>query len=386
VWLASDRRAEEGAVLRETIALFFFTHGSMSFRDEFGWVPVAVSGMTLALTVVAGALLFRPRRPPGALPSDETRAETMRLVEEHGSDTLAFFKLRRDLQYLFSRSRDAFLGYRTENGVLLVAGDPLGPAHAVRELIRDACAFAEAHGLRIAVLGASDRLVPTWRDAGLRTMYLGDEAIVDLRAFSLEGRAIRKVRQSVNRLVGAGYEVDVLDVAGLDPAELAELERVSVSWRTSGPERGFAMAMDALAGGVVIVARDGDGAARGLLHFVPTHGRAAASLALMRGDRTSPNGLTEFLVVRAIESLRERGIEELSLNFVAFGRLIERPLARRLLVAGNRWFQLESLHRFSTKFSPRWQPRFFMFDGVLGLPRAGLAALVAEGQIPRLRS
>src|SRR5262249_1436308 len=151
------------------------------------------------------------------------------------------------------------------------AGDPLGPAEAVRGLICDAWTFAEAHGLRVAVLGASERLVPLWRDAGLRTLYLGDEAVIELRAFSLEGRAIPKGRQPARRTVAAGYETEICAVADLDPAEIAELERSSAAWRAGEAERGFAMAMDTLAGGLVVLARDGDGAVRGFLHFVPTH-------------------------------------------------------------------------------------------------------------------
>jgi len=41
----------------------------------------------------------------------------------------------------------------------------------------------------------------------------------------------------------------------------------------------------------------------------------------MRRDPGTPNGLTEFLVVKAIELLRERGLEEMSLNFAAFAML-----------------------------------------------------------------
>ena len=111
------------------------------------------------------------------------------------------------------------------------------------------------------------------------------------------------------------------------------------------------------------------------------------SLSFMRRDRETPNGLTEFLVVRAIELLRERGVDELSLNFAAFGRLLERPGGRfervlsYLVVLGSRRFQMESLYRFNAKFSPRWEPRYFVFEGVFGFPRAGIAAMSVEGLI-----
>jgi len=385
VWTASGH-GDDGFVLHQTINLFAFTHGSMSFHDELGWVPLAVYVLTLVLIVAGEWLFFRPRPAPRTLPDAEARRSARELVRAHGSDTLAFFKLRRDLQYLFASDRRAFVGYTIENGVVVVAGDPVGPLDAVREVVHEICRFAEIHGLRITAIGASAQLVPLWRATGLRALYIGDEAIVETRAFSLEGRPIRKVRQSVHRLTTAGYTAEAGSLAELDAAAVAELEEVSARWRGTKPERGFAMAMDVLGGdGVVVVARDADGGARGFLHFVPTQGRPALSLSFMRRDRATPNGLTEFLVVRAIELLRERGIEELSLNFVMFGRLFQRPLLRRLMRFGNRWFQIESLYRFTAKFTPRWEPRYFVFDGLLGLPRAGLAALWAEGQIPRLR-
>ena len=73
------------------------------------------------------------------------------------------------------------------------------------------------------------------------------------------------------------------------------------------------MAMDSLQGEhdhdtLVVIARDGAGAIRGVLHFVPCYGRPAVSLSFMRRDPETPNGLTEFLVVRAIELLRDRGL------------------------------------------------------------------------------
>jgi lysyl-tRNA synthetase class 2 len=113
------------------------------------------------------------------------------------------------------------------------------------------------------------------------------------------------------------------------------------------------------------------------------------SLAAMRRERDTPNGLTEFLVVRAIELMRERGVHELSLNFAAFARIIHSPtgIAERAVRSGlllaDRFFQIESLYRFNAKFHPRWEPRYFMYDGVHRLPRAALAALWAEGQLPR---
>jgi lysyl-tRNA synthetase class 2 len=111
------------------------------------------------------------------------------------------------------------------------------------------------------------------------------------------------------------------------------------------------------------------------------------SLSFMRRDPGTPNGLTEFLVVKAAELLRERGVSEMSLNFAAFAKWIHTPETRservlgKLVTLGNRFFQIESLYRFNAKFFPRWEPRYLVYEGTFGLPRASIAALWAEGQL-----
>src|SRR5262249_58087119 len=101
----------------------------------------------------------------------------------------------------------------------------------VPEVGHGAAALAEDRGLRLAVLGASQQLLALYRQAGLRPLYLGDEAIVETSSFTLEGRAIRKVRQSVSRLERAGYCVTLRPLGSLNRQELEELESVSNAWR-----------------------------------------------------------------------------------------------------------------------------------------------------------
>jgi lysyl-tRNA synthetase class 2 len=394
VRLGSPEGTPLATVVRETCDALLWQPGPLVFHDELGRLDQAVGAVGAIMLLWCAYLLFRPLAAPRSLPGAEARRAAHRLVRRHGSDTLAYFKLRHDEHYLFAPDRRAFLGYRVESGVLLVSGDPVGPDDAVPALLRELSAFAETRGLRIAALAAGNRTCPLWEQLGLRALYLGDEAVVETAGFSLEGRAIRKVRQSVSRLEKHGYRAELREVTELDTAELAELDEVSALWRQGAPERGFAMTLDALrrddhGDSLVVVARDKEGRARGFLHFAPSFGRPAVSLSLMRRDRETPNGLTEFLVVRAIDLLHARGIEEVSLNFAAFARLIHSPSGRaerlvgRLLVLADAFFQVERLYRFNAKFSPRWEPRFLMYEHLLGLPRVGLAAMWAEGQLPK---
>ncbi len=386
--------ATNDQVLAETGALLTGTRGPLHLPDALAWLPLASGGLVAVAIAVAGWLLFRPLPVPDDAPTPESRELVAATVRAHGHDTLSAFKLRPDVRTLVSADGRAFVSYRVDSGVLVISGDPVGPEDALPALVAEVRRFAGEHDLRIAAIGASDAFAELAVAGGLRSLYLGDEAIVQTAAFTLEGRPIKKVRQAVGRVERAGYRAEVRQLGDCDEVRIRELEDVSAQWRGDARERGFSMAMDGLRGphvqdSLVVVARDDAGRARGFLHFVPAYGRAAMSLSLMRRDHDTPNGLTEFLVVRAIELLRDRGVEELSLNFAVFARWVHAPtgpverLLGRAVLRADGVFQLESLYRFNAKFSPRWVPRHLLYESALSLPRTALAAAWIEGHLPR---
>jgi lysyl-tRNA synthetase class 2 len=167
------------------------------------------------LTFRALYLWLRPMRLDG----DHTAADRIqarRVVRNEGRDSLAYFALRRDKSYLFSPTRRTLLAYRVVNGTALISGDPIGVADEIPELLHEFRRMAHASGWRVASLGTSEQLLPAYRSLGFHAVYLGDEAIVRPPEFSLEGRPIRKVRQSVSRLQRAGYRARVLRVVEVD--------------------------------------------------------------------------------------------------------------------------------------------------------------------------
>jgi lysyl-tRNA synthetase class 2 len=404
LWIAGPADTSTRLIAENTGRLLLWQTGTIGYYDEAGVIPPIVRAAGLLTLLVAAYVVFRRPAPHRRLPGPELRRAAASLVRAHGDDTLAFFKLREDTHYLFDATHRAFFAYRVEAGTMLISGDPIGPDEALPGLIRDGCTLADRYGLKLGVVGASSRSLPLFADAGLRALYVGDEAIVPTGGFSLEGRSIRKVRQSVHRLEKGGYSIALEESGSLSDDARRELELLAEGWRQGVPERGFSMALDSLRGDhhaetLLVVARDADGVARGFIQFVPTYGRSAVSLSMMRRDRSSPNGLNEYLIVRAIELLRERGIEEASLNFAAFARWMHDPRNRaervlgRVVALANPYFQIESLYRFNAKFAPRWEPRFLLYERLRDLPRTALATLWVEGQLakppsprlPRLR-
>ena len=351
-------------------------------------VEYALVLLGVLLTFRALYLWFHPLYDKGPH-SDAEHAQARAVVRDRGRDSLAYFSLRRDKRFLFSPSRRTFLAYRVVNGSALVSGDPIGEPGEIEDLLHEFRRIARAAGWRVAVLGASEELVTIYRRLGFHAVYLGDEAVVRPAEFSLEGRPIRKVRQSVSRLRKAGFTVRAFAVDEVDADLRREIARVSAEWRGRWPERGFTMAMDALWAypeSVLVVAEDAAGRIGGFLHLVPSPACSGWSLATMRRRRDTPNGLMEFLIVEAIAWAREHEVSELSLNFAVFAKALsataDSPLhlraLRTVLLRFDRFFQLERLHSFNRKFFPVWRPRFVCFERWTDAPLVAVAYLHVE--------
>ncbi len=296
-------------------------------------VEEALIGIVGALALRALYLWFRPHIHRGAQsPAERVAAEE--IVREEGRDSLCYFALRRDKSWFFSASGRSFLAFKVVQGIALVSGDPIGEPAELPELVRAFEREAHARGWRVAIVGAGEDSLAVYRELGFRTLYFGDEAIVNPVEFSLEGRPIRKVRQSVARLHKAGYSARVLEPAELDDELRAQIDEVSSEWLGGGRERGFSMAMDALFSypeSAIVIAEDEHGLVGGFMQLVPAPATNGYSLATMRRRLDTPNGLMEFMIVEALEWAKEREVPEVSLEFraVRAGHACRRDLAAR---------------------------------------------------------
>src|SRR6266542_456170 len=341
--LLANRHNVDGALtassaLWEVASLAVGLPGPLELDGRFGrFFPITI----LVMFVVGAALvvlrLLAPalsrRRPDPGLPDLVARSE----------DSLAYFALRDDRSSV--RAGGAVVSYGTAGTVALAAGDPLGPPPQWPGAVGAFLAEAAGQGRVAAVIGCGAAAARVYQQAGLLVVYLGDEAVLDLDGFSLEGRAVRIARQSWHRACRAGFTCQV-------------------------------------------AAQDRSGQLRGFLHFVPW-GSDGASLDVMRRDRQAPAILNDYLVVEAAMRLRELGVRRISLNFsflrgvLAAGAEPTAPLGLRLqrwaLRRLSRRFQIETLYRFNKKFDPAWLPRYLAVEAIEDLPRVALGALRLEG-------
>jgi lysyl-tRNA synthetase class 2 len=374
--------------------------GPLHFRGERA--SDVVTGTLLAFGLltafVTSYLILRPPEPRAVLTKcDEHKLRE--LLTRHGCrNSLGYFALRRDKSVVWSPTGKAAISFRVVTGVALASGDPLGDPEAWPGAIEVFLDLAREHAWTPAVIACGEVGGVAWRRVGFDALELGDEAVVEVADFTLDGRPMRNVRQMVNRVERAGYVAQVRRLRDLDRSEVAQLRSAAQAWRGAHTERGFSMALgrfgDSDDGDCIVVTAYQGGQLRALLNFVPW-GAEGLSLDLMRRDRSADPGLNEFLIVQLLQAAPELGVCRVSLNFAAFRSALERgerlgagPVTRlwsRLLIFVSRWWQIESLYRFNAKFRPIWEPRFICFPATRDLPRIAVAALEAEAFLLRPR-
>jgi lysylphosphatidylglycerol synthetase-like protein (DUF2156 family) len=329
----------------------------------------------IGLVAVALVLAFRPvvDRAKHLRPED-AHARARDIVARHGSGTLDYFALRSDKQWFFDR--DGLVAYAIYGGVCLVSPDPIGPVEERERTWTAFRRFADRNGWTMAVLGASEQWLQVYRRSGMRDLYVGDEAVVDVRTFSLAGGTHKGLRQAVNRIAKYGYTISFHDPATVSTELAAELRDVMGKSRRGDVERGFSMTLgrifDAEDRGLLLaVAKDPDGNAVAFCQYVPAPGIDGYSLDLMRrDDGDHPNGLFDFILVRTIEKLREEGHAHLGLNFATMRAVLAGESGDGLTQRVERWLlrrmsdsmQIESLWRFNAKFDPEWFARYVVWD------------------------
>lgn len=391
---ASADASAEGLVGVEEVHRVHRAHGPAGVVPGAGpesWRALPVLGVGLACSALW--LVLAPRRAArlGRDQHDAERERARAVVAAHGRDSLAYFALRDDKDWFSSGS--SVVAHSVRGDVCLVSPDPIGPPEDAEAVWDDFRAYAERNGWTVVVVGASGDRLPLYEAAGMRGVYLGDEALLDCTTFSLAGRGVRGIRQAVARVERAGISCTFCTVGTLDPVLRQQLAAVVGQSRRGDVERGFSMTLSRLfdpadADLLLTVARDAAGAVVGFVQWVPAPDVGGWSLDVMRRSTAAgvPNGVTDFMIVKTAEHVREAGGRALALNFAVLRTLVAGELEGRVADLGRELVsrlgsrsQVESLWRFNAKYDPTWRPRYVVVDAVLQLATEGLAIARAEG-------
>ena len=383
-----------------TLAVTLLAYRHIEYSHELWWqfefqadAPRAMRALFAAsLAVIALGIyrLLRSAPPEIALP-DERALEAVRPLVAASPQSQAHLALLGDKHLLLHEGGAGFLMYGIEGRCWIAMGDPVGPPDVRRELAWTFQELADAHGARAAFyeVGAED--LPIYLDLGFVLRKLGEEALVPLRDFSLEGGHRSRLRQARSRMTREGCHFEVLPAESVPPL-LDALEAVSAEWLSHKHTRekhfslgGFERAY--LSRTPLAVIRR----AERIVAFAnvwPSGEHNELSVDLMRYGSEAPPATMDALFTELMLWGQTQGYQWFSLGMAPLSGFEQHRLAppwnrlgALLFRYGEHFYNFQGLREFKEKFAPVWRPRYLAAPGALAVPLVltRVAALVNGG-------
>jgi phosphatidylglycerol lysyltransferase len=344
-------------------------------------MSAVVYGMVQILHPVTVALLA----------NEKERQAVSGLASSYGRNSISYFALGEDKSYFFSTTGKAVISYVLKRNVAVVAGDPIGPEEEILPTIKQFVEFCHQQDWTLVFWQARNDLVDLYRSVGFHLLKIGEDAVIDVRAFTLKGGAMANVRSSAKRAEKDGLRV-VFYRGQIENAEqLFQMQMISRTWLANkgGTEMSFSMGHFDVRGDekqLSALAVDNTNRVHAFVTFVPIYGRNGWGLDLMRRGEQSAPGTMELLLARSIEYLKSCGADMVSLGLAPMSNVNnddETFLNSSIDFLTHRFGNLsssQSLFKFKRKFQPIWESRYLVFSHRLTLPQIGWALYAAHQQ------
>jgi phosphatidylglycerol lysyltransferase len=338
------------------------------------------------------ALVRLLRHAPGepALP-DDTELARAELVIASSIDTRSHLALLGDKALLIDGDNSAMLMYGVEGRSWVSLGDPIGDEDAGEELAWRFRELADRHGGWTVFYEVGTERLPLYIDLGLSLLKLGEEAIVPLTTFSLEGNHRKGLRRALREAEKRGVSFEMLE-----PHEVAlhlpKLREISDAWLDDkrAREKGFSLGRfdeAYLLRHPLALVRHRDEIVA-FANIWTSAQKAELSVDLMRWAAGAPPGMMDYLFIQLMLWGHAQGYERFNLGMAPLSGLENRALAPLWARAGalvfrfgENFYNFRGLRQYKEKFDPIWEPRYLASPGGLALPRilTNVAALISGG-------
>jgi phosphatidylglycerol lysyltransferase len=371
-----------------SIWLGFFVSRNVEYETMLWWdfayradaprfLRATLGVVVAAIGIAAWILLHRTR--VAVDPAGEEGIAEIKPLAEASTRSDANLALLGDKCFLVDRAHSGFVMYGVQGRSWIAMGDPVAPEEEIDGLVWRFKELVDRAGGTPVFYQVTTAHLPAYLDAGFSLVKLGEEAWVDLEAFTLDGSKGRRLRQSKSKAEREGARFEIVPAEGV-AAIIDELEAVSDAWLATkgGKEKGFSLGFWSrpyvLRHDVAIVRHSERITA--FANLWRGGGRREFTVDLMRHRPDAPPGTMDLLFIGLLSQAKSEGFRAFNLGMAPLSGLATHRLASLwsrigafLYRRGDRFYNFEGLRAFKNKFSPEWRPRYLAYPGGLGLPK-----------------
>ncbi|MGV8879050.1 MAG: phosphatidylglycerol lysyltransferase domain-containing protein [Sphingobacteriaceae bacterium] len=306
------------------------------------------------------------------------------LVEKYGKSPVDYFKTYSDKLFYFSPHIEGFIAYRVANGFAIVLEEPVCEDHTQSKsaIVKEFEVFCAENGIKPAYYRVDETSLLWFESLGKKSMIIGQEAVLNLDNFSLEGKERKSMRNAANSMQKNGFLTKVYE-APIKAGLLQKLKSVSDEWleSTDRNEIIFSQGMfdlDELRNQTIITLENTDEKILAFLNVIPDYAKNETTYDLIRKTEDSPRGNMDVLIIALINYSKSKGYKFLNLGLAPMsgiekGRDLPEKTIKYAYEKIQQFKQYKGLRDFKEKFDPEWHNKYLVYEhhyDLLQLPLA----------------
>jgi phosphatidylglycerol lysyltransferase len=306
------------------------------------------------------------------VPSQEDLDKAVGLVRQYGRSSLDYFKTYPDKQIFHDPGTNAFISFKVSRNFAFVLEDPVAQSkEEMKKCIKFFGRFCNENGLTDIYYRVPKESLEIYRDLSRKSLFLGQEGVVDLSVFTLEGGERKSIRNAINKIAEQGYSSNIHNPP-LKDGLIQKLKAVSDEWLkvTGRKEIIFSQGMfveKELKFQTVISVENKEEKIIAFLNIVPDYVKNEGTYDLLRKTADSPNGIMDFILVELFKYFKTQGIQFVNLGFAPLSgmedphNVTEKSMkfAYEKIIS---FAHYKGQREYKDKFHPVWSDKYLIYN------------------------
>jgi phosphatidylglycerol lysyltransferase len=344
------------------------------FIETFYWA----SGAYL-LFIAIGLLIPYFRKPYN---TEEEIALVKSLAIRYGHSDLDYFKIYPDKLFFLTTNKQAFISFKTTRNIAVALEDPVAEnTEAMKDAIIAFDAYCKEIGLVSIYYRVPTESLPIYTSLNKKYFPVGEEAVVNLTDFNLDGSKMKSLRNSLNHLTKEGFLCKI-NKAPIQEGLLQKLELVSNEWLEELGQKEITFTEGVfdpsiLKNQTIITIEDAEERVYAFLNLIPVYKPGMASYDLIRKVADAPNGILDLLLIKTFFYLKEQGYQGVNMGLAQLSGIEGLNLTEKTVKFAyenlKAFGQFKGLRKYKEKFNPTWHKKYLVYDHdyyLLQVPRA----------------
>jgi phosphatidylglycerol lysyltransferase len=298
-----------------------------------------------------------------------TRAKS--LTQQFGNSALDFFKTYSDKFIFAPEEINAYISYRVTSNFAVVLENPV--AENVEEMKKCIISFGKytyENGLRDIYYRIPKESLQVYYELSMKSLFLGQEGVVSLETFTLEGGEKKSIRNALNKIKEQGYTTHINNPP-LRDGLIQKLRAVSDEWLklTGREEIIFSQGMfveKEIKDQTVISVENKEEKIIAFLNIIPDYVKDEGTYDLLRKTSDAPNGIMDHILVELFKYFKSVGIKNVNLGFAPLSGLDD-PHNFTEKSMKFAYEKIRSLSHYKgqrdykEKFNPQWNDKYLIY-------------------------